>query len=166
MSQILNDRDLSPINGLPAYRSYFPPFQQVLQILGISRLDLNAKQVKVSTSGLIYLLTGVLNQVHVDEEWYTTKYPDVHAAVLSGDTPSAATHFRETGYLEGRLPFRLPFDPQFYFEQYKDLATVFHRDDEEALENHYQTKGYHEGRAGIREHFRQAEEWRVSAQKG
>ena len=49
-----------------------------------------------------------------DDQWYSGTYPDVEGARLAGDVKSLREHFISSGYLEGRLPIELPFDPQWY----------------------------------------------------
>jgi hypothetical protein len=144
-------------------KDYFPPFKQVLGVLGITHLDLNSRKVQVSVEGLLRLLSVILNRVKVDEEWYKERYVDVSASILSRDTDSAGAHFRLSGYLEGRLPCKLAFDPAYYFAQYSDLASTFAASDVNELRVHYETKGYFEGRAGVVDQFKAAEWWRAAA---
>jgi hypothetical protein len=148
-----------------AEREYFPPLSTILEILKINHTDLSAKSVSVSAEGLKYLIVELLKQVEVDEAWYLEEYPDVRAATLSGDIPSAAAHFSVAGYFEGRRPYELQFDPCYYFKTYGDLDNVFDASDFDGLRNHYETKGYYEGRAGVAGHFAGAERWR-SASRG
>ncbi len=147
-----------PENGRagPDVPPYRPPFHQVLASLGFSEQELQAETINVSVPILLRVLAEAFATAEVDEGWYLDRYPDVHAAILAGRTPSAAAHFRAAGYREGRLPGPLPFDPEFYFDTYKDLATTFDRTDAEGLRHHYETQGYLEGRAGVRSHFHDA----------
>jgi hypothetical protein len=46
-------------------------------------------------------------RIPFDEKWYLETYPDIAAAVESGEIPSAERHFRDIGYFEGRLPHAL-----------------------------------------------------------
>ncbi len=140
---------------------YLPPFKHILTLLGLNDVDLRTEKVSVYAKALLLLLAEVLRYVEVDESWYLERYPDVRAAVLSGDTTSARFHFAAAGYREGRLPRELPFDAAYYFDQYKDLANTFGRSDVAALRHHYETNGFFEGRAGVPEHFLDAERWRV-----
>ncbi|MEJ0046134.1 MAG: hypothetical protein WDN04_08415 [Rhodospirillales bacterium] len=139
---------------------YVPSFQQILEVLAVTQQDLSAKSVPVPVDGLKYLISEMLRHVYVDEVWYVKRYPDVAAAILSGDMASAAAHFRISGYFEGRLPAELPFDPKYYIQQYSDLSSVFTASDDDALRHHYETKGYYEGRAGVPTQFTDAERWR------
>ena len=141
------------------YPEYIPPFQQVLAVLRLSDLDTGGKTVNVSTAGLLFLLREALRRVPVDEDWYIARYPDVHAAILAGDTPSAAAHFRTAGYFEGRLPRQLSLDPDHYVSHYTDLAEAFAPADRRGLEVHFETSGYREGRAGIPGHLGIVERW-------
>ena len=137
-----------------------PPFPRILGALGLDQAALLAETVTIPVAGLLRLLGEALRQVEVDESWYAERYPDVHAAILAGDTPSAAAHFRLAGYREGRLPRKPAFDAAYYFDRYKDLAGAFDRTDASGLLYHYETQGYFEGRAGIPEHSSAAELWR------
>ncbi len=140
----------------PPYR---PPFRQVLAAVGLNEHALASETVTVPTAALMRLLGAAMAGAEVDEIWYLDRYPDVHAAILAGATPSATVHFRAAGYREGRLPGPLPFDAGFYFDTYKDLAGAFSRTDTEALRHHYETRGYLEGRAGVRYQLGAAERW-------
>jgi hypothetical protein len=141
---------------------YLPSIHQILAILGITHQDLEAKTASVSIDGLKYLIGEVLQHINVDEVWYLRRYPDVAAAILGGDMASASTHFRVSGFFEGRVPWEMPFDPKYYIHQYSDLLTVFDASDVGALQRHYETKGYYEGRAGVTWHFTDAERWRTA----
>lgn len=147
----------------PSGARYFPPPQLVLKALGLTAQDLESENVKISVFALKRLLSEVLAYVPVNDRWYADKYPDVHAATLAGDIESPAAHFKVSGYLEGRLPGALAFDPQYYFTTYPDLATVFDASDSVGLRRHFETKGYYEGRAGIAAHFADAQRWRSAA---
>ena len=135
---------------------YRPPFHQVLASFGLTEQALAAETVTLPVPALLRVLAAAFATAEVDEGWYLDRYPDVHAAILAGRTPSASAHFRAAGYREGRLPGPLPFDPEFYFDTYKDIAAAFDRTDAEGLKHHYETRGYGEGRAGIRSHFQDA----------
>ncbi len=138
---------------------YRPPFRQVLASLGLTAQSLQAETVTVPVSQLLRLVAEAFAAADVDEAWYIDRYPDVHAAILAGRTPSATAHFRAAGYREGRLPHPLPFDPDFYFATYTDLAAAFERTDYKGLQHHYETRGYLEGRAGVEQHFQAAGRW-------
>jgi hypothetical protein len=164
----LNRKPVSvPANvGLEAEIStehYSPPVGQIFAVLGISQAELNGPTVRVSVAGLRYLISEIAKQLTVDEQWYLERYPDVQAAVLAGDVPSARVHFQEAGFLEGRLPRPLSFDPDFYYEKYSDLTGAFQKDDAEGLRRHFETRGYFEGRAGVAMHFVEAERWRLAS---
>jgi hypothetical protein len=138
---------------------YLPPYRHLLGVLGVDHLDLKSKSVSVSVEGLVFLLCSVLSNVRVDEAWYLERYVDVKAAILAGDTQSASYHFRTSGYLEGRLPYQLPFDSDYYFKQYADLAATYDSTDSKGLRAHFESKGYYEGRVGVPEQFGDAERW-------
>ena len=146
-------------------RPYQPPFRQVLALLGLTETALQAETVTIAVPDLLRVMNEAFVGVEVDEAWYLDRYPDVHAAILAGRTPSAAAHFRAAGFREGRLPGPLPFDAAYYFETYKDLASAFDRTDTDALRHHYETRGYQEGRAGLQQHFGPAARWAGGLQR-
>jgi hypothetical protein len=43
-------------------------------------------------------------EIHVDQPWYLSQYPDVDEAVAKGLFASAAEHYYLVGFREGRLP--------------------------------------------------------------
>lgn len=153
------DSHLQDSRSEQAARGYLPPFRRVLETLGLAEQALQAETVTVSASALMRVLDETWAYIEVDEAWYLDRYPDVHAAILAGRTPSASAHFRAAGYREGRHPGPPPFDPDFYFDTYKDLATTFDRRDLKGLRHHYETRGYYEGRAGVAHHFQAAGRW-------
>jgi hypothetical protein len=149
----------SPVAGT---RRYLPPFEMVLKLLGMTHLDISSASVTISVASLRFLLSELLTHIHVDEPWYLEKYLDVRAAALSGDVGAAAIHFQTSGYMEGRFPHEIPFDPAFYFATYPDLATTYDATDTTGLRLHFETGGYFEGRAGVAEQLEDAERWRAA----
>ena len=80
--------------------------------------------VKIDHASFRTMLRGLLAAVPVDARWYLETYPDVAAAVAAGKRPSAAHHFAEAGYFEGRLPYEMAVDEDWYVNAYPDLRRV------------------------------------------
>jgi hypothetical protein len=79
----------------------YPDFVAVAQKLGLDpRSDLYP--ANVPWRSVLDLIRLFLTQYPVDEAWYRITYPDVDAAITSGDLLSAKSHFIENGFFEGR----------------------------------------------------------------
>lgn len=139
---------------------YIPPCAFLLAGLGISAADLTGSgTVAVSRKILRVLISEFAHRSRMDESWYAETYPDVEGARLAGDIKSLREHFITSGYLEGRLPAALPFDPQWYREHYRDIAQAFPSADPDAMRKHFLASGYFEGRAGTAEMLSEVERW-------
>lgn len=92
-------------------------------------------------------LTGpILRDVLVDEKWYLTTYKDVGEAVKNKLFANATKHYKEFGYLEGRLPFQPFVDERWYINTYPDVAKALSRGDFLNAVDHFVRCGYAEGR--------------------
>lgn len=91
----------------------------------------------------------LLDSVVVDERWYLHTYPDVREAVASGGITDAASHYRQWGFYEERLPYAPKVDEEFYFETYPDVLTAYERGDIHDATDHYVRSGYREGRLAM-----------------
>ena len=54
---------------------------------------------------ILDVLRGFLVVVPVDEDWYSSQYPDVVRFLAKVRGESATSHFRKFGYFDGRQPF-------------------------------------------------------------
>jgi hypothetical protein len=139
--------------------NFIPPLDVVLAGLGITKEDLLADKVKVSSNFLQFLLSKLASLSDFDSTWYATTYPDVEGARLAGEVPSLLDHFVQTGYLEGRLPHEPAFDASWYYEHYRDIGGAFNPSDTQALKNHFISRGYYEGRVGTPELVNEINQW-------
>ena len=87
-----------------------------------------------------------LGLVAVDETWYLSHYPEVKAAIASGGTPSATQHYREWGFLEGRLPSAPAVDERWYTMTYPDVGEAITAGRFKNATEHFLKYGYREGR--------------------
>ena len=116
----------------------------------------------MSARYLTFLLqTAFVKPEIVDLRWYEKHYLDVRAAVAAGKIASGEQHFHSSGWLEGRLPHEIDFDPVWYYKSYKDLQSVFAADDIAGLTKHFYTRGYFEGRAGTKECLASMQSWQL-----
>jgi hypothetical protein len=141
---------------------YLPPCSLLLEGLGVTEADLTGSgTVPVSRKFLRVLISELACRPRVDEHWYAETYPDVEGARLAGDIKSLREHFIVSGYIEGRLPAPLPFDPRFYCKHYRDIADAFPSADADTLRRHFLSSGYFEGRAGTAEMLAGVERWQA-----
>src|ERR1039458_619239 len=85
-------------------------------------------------------------KVAVDAEWYLSQYPDVRAAVQSGQFKSAEEHYRTIGFKEKRFPTKPKVDEEFYLRTNPDVAAAVRSGKFTSGYEHYFTNGYREGR--------------------
>ena len=92
------------------------------------------------------LLALALARVEVDEAWYLRQYPDVREGIARGETPSATDHYRNSGFLEGRLPADPTIDEEWYTAVNADVATAIKSGLYRDAKQHFIECGYGEGR--------------------
>lgn len=124
---------------------YFPPFSMLKKSLQFKAVD-GEVQVSLPYDELIRLVKLMACSVHVDENWYLAKNPDVVAAIRSGQIRSARQHWVEFGYFEGRLPGTLAVDPDWYLGRYPDVASAVAEGASQSPLSHFLEFGYQEGR--------------------
>jgi hypothetical protein len=127
------------------WAAYIPPFDLIRRFLEIKavRGELTAT---VSYEDFVKIVKMLARAVKVDEDWYLTRYPDVAEGIASGVVKSAADHFVQDGYFEGRLPFPVEVDEAWYLRRYPDVAEGVERGDFTAGQHHFNELGYMEGR--------------------
>jgi len=92
------------------------------------------------------LLSTRLRQVHVDQAWYLSRYPDVAKAIESGTVADAAEHYRKFGYFEHRMPARIEVQEDWYLKEYADVGTAVRERVFPSAQAHFDLVGYAEGR--------------------
>jgi hypothetical protein len=88
----------------------------------------------------------LISAVHVDEDWYLTRYQDIAKAVAGGSVASARQHFVDDGYFEGRMPFAMTVNEEWYLNEYPDVANDVRSGRVSSAQRHFETHGYREGR--------------------
>src|SRR6185312_15092189 len=103
-------------------------------------------RVSASYDDMITFIRTILSGVEVDEEWYLQTYEDIGEGIREGSVKTAADHFVEIGYFEGRLPFRIEVDEEWYLRQNPDVAESIQRGEIQSAQRHFENDGYREGR--------------------
>ena len=83
-----------------------------------------------------------------NEDFYLASYPDVKAAVESGEFKSGREHFEKYGLKEGRVLVSPFYDEQAYLRKYPDVAAAVAAKSIPSGLAHYIQYGEAEGRSG------------------
>lgn len=102
--------------------------------------------IEVVESKLRQLLTLLLENVDVNEEYYRKMNPDVDEKIKTGDLKSAKVHYIMAGYYEDRLPRPIPVDESWYLKEYPDVAEAVARKYFASAKEHFTLEGFYEGR--------------------
>jgi hypothetical protein len=83
--------------------------EQVMELRVPDLLNTSPMKELVDMMGALEREFGYLEgrlpyELSVDSEWYLDKYQDVAKAISSGREESALSHYRRSGFFEGRLP--------------------------------------------------------------
>jgi hypothetical protein len=81
-----------------------------------------------------------------DEDFYIKQHNDIREALKSRAIPSAADHYFNTGYFEGRMPKRFMVDERFYLKQNPDVADAIKKGVVRTAQEHFEYSGFQEGR--------------------
>jgi len=125
-----------------AFPPHFPSVARKLNIMGWERGHVT---LTIERSSLVALISKLISEVSVDEDWYLQTYPDVRDAVAAGRIANARQHYLTNGYFEGRLPNKYFFDAADYVSRYPDLLDEIGNDPND-LFRHFSEHGYAEGR--------------------
>src|SRR5580765_6492892 len=122
--------------------STLPNGKALLETLMLTPEMLRSLQkVPVPVAALRALLSLLIAGLPFDEEFYARTYPDLAAARGSGSIADLGKHFREHGYLEGRLGAPPAVDEEFYKETYPDVAMAISSGDIRSALDHYMMAG-------------------------
>jgi hypothetical protein len=99
--------------------------------------------------GFLDVVRKLLVAVPVDEDWYRAQYPDVAEAIDAGAYASAASHFVDHGYLEGRSPYQMKVDEAYYLATYADVREGIADGTILSAQDHYDRHGHEEGRLPV-----------------
>jgi len=92
------------------------------------------------------LITALKAKGEFDEAYYLAANPDIRNAIKKGVVSSAAEHYYNTGYFEGKMPKRFVVDDAFYLDNNPDVAKAISQRKVKNCQLHFDTNGYQEGR--------------------
>ena len=132
------------MNTTVRQRAYLIPYWRLREFLGFASDDEQA--VPLNAEKLRQAVRLLLRAVDVDEDWYSSQYPDVKEAVAKGVFRSGKHHFIESGYFEGRKPARVVVDEQWYSRAYPDVGESVEFGEIGSCQEHFDRYGESEGR--------------------
>jgi hypothetical protein len=91
-------------------------------------------------------LRPLIDKVHLDEQWYMQKYPDVRQAIIKKIVKDSKDHFMRFGYFEHRLPYQIKVQEEWYLDQYPDIRKAIEQEKFISGQEHFETVGFREGR--------------------
>lgn len=97
------------------------------------------------------LLIAALRQKGVfDEAYYKATNNDIAHAIENSVIPSAADHYYNAGYFEGRQPKAFVVDERYYLENNPDVVKAIRSGIITSAQEHFDNCGFKEGRAPFR----------------
>jgi len=130
---------------IPASSALPAPFS-VIRTANEIPWPLTKDRVDVRTDFLLNLIKYAVAGISVDEEWYTSKYPDIKEAIEKGLFKSAQHHYVEFGFFEDRFPRPINVDDDFYLGQYADVKSGVRTGSIKSAQWHFENYGFREGR--------------------
>ena len=91
-------------------------------------------------------LYPLIDKIHLDEQWYLKKYPDVKQAIEKNVVKDVKEHFVRFGYFEHRLPYHIKVQEDWYLEQYSDISEAIDQKKFRSGQEHFESVGFREGR--------------------
>ncbi len=123
---------------------YVPPFHLLSFFGAVTRTDTG---ITVPLEAFQMLLRAMFAGEAFDAVWYRRAYPDVAAAIASGDVPDEITHFVRFGYFENRRPRSFDVDARWYEDTYRDVSLAIRSHVVPDARTHFNNAGYMELRA-------------------
>jgi hypothetical protein len=109
--------------------------------------------VAVEMHYLSQALRGQVAEIFVDEEWYSTRYPDVLTAIEDRKIETVSEHYALYGYYEHRMPYAIAVNEEWYLSEYDDISKAVQARTFGSGQAHFDQIGYREGRIPY-PHFR------------
>ncbi len=132
------------MNPTVQQRAYLIPYARLRELLGFETGD--EQPVLLHAEKLQQAVRMLLRGVYVDEDWYSSQYPDVRDAIAKGVFRSGKHHFIESGYFEGRRPARVVVDENWYSRAYPDVGESVEFGEIGSCQEHFDRYGEREGR--------------------
>ena len=88
----------------------------------------------------------LIQAIHVDSDWYLSRYADVRSAIEKGLVKNPTDHYARFGYYEHRLPYEIKTNASWYLDTYADVDDAIKRRQFTSAEEHFELVGFKEGR--------------------
>lgn len=124
------------------------PFETYATLLNLRKVlpSVKSNYVAIEKDYWISVFASKVGEVHVDEEWYLAKHPDVAEAIKDGAVASALEHYCFFGYFEHRMPYSIKVDSNWYVSQYDDVNLAITQNIFSSAQEHFEGVGFREGR--------------------
>jgi hypothetical protein len=140
---------------------YVPPFDSLLQAIGLTREEFqDSTEVVIPTELLRLLLQVTAATGDFNETGYLRENPDIAAAVKTGDVDDPRLHYVGFGYFEGRSGATPEVDEGWYLRTYKDVADAVAAKAIDSASEHFRVVGAAEGRSPSAAYVPAAEQWK------
>ncbi len=124
-------------------------FSRLRQLITTTKAEKPGDEDSVSMSASTFmsiLHAALYASPMFNEASYNADHPDIVAAIMRGEIPSAIEHFVKTGYFQDALPGNIVIDENFYLSENRDIALAFRKGQIKDLQKHFEVQGYTEGR--------------------
>jgi hypothetical protein len=140
---------------------YIPPFDSLLNALGVTRKEFNRVDQITLPVPLLKILLQMANAASdFNEAGYLRKNPDIAAAVKTGEIQNAKMHYIGFGYFEGRLGAIPEVDDTWYLGSNPDVAKAVARQEVASASEHFNVVGASEGRSPSEKYETVAAQWK------
>jgi len=140
---------------------YVPPFDSLLQAIGMTRAEFETStEVTIPSELLKLLLQVAVASGDFNEAGYMKANPDVAGAVREGSIESARVHYVGYGFLEGRAGATPEVDEAWYLRTYSDVAEGVGAGQIASAAEHFRVAGASEGRSPSAAYRIAAEQWK------
>ena len=142
---------------------YVPPFDSLLQAIGITRAEFEtSRTVEIPTELFKLLLQVTVANSDFNESGYLKANPDVADAVRRGSTEYARVHYVGFGFFEGRWGVTPEVDEAWYLRTYTDVADGVRTGQIASASEHFRVVGASEGRSPSERYRVAAEQWKIA----
>jgi hypothetical protein len=97
-----------------------------------------------------FLILALQTKNLFDETFYLSENDDIQEAIKHKKISSAADHYFNTGYFEGRLPCKILVDERYYLQENPDIADAIRKGSIKNAQQHFEVTGFGEGRQPYR----------------
>ncbi len=140
---------------------YVPPFDSLLQAIGLTRTEFEAStQVTIPAELFKLLLQVAVANSDFNAVGYLRDNPDVADAVRSAKIEDPRLHYVGFGFFEGRLGATPEVDERWYLSTHADVAKAVKSGEIASATEHFRVVGASEGRSPSSAYRLAAERWK------